>query len=52
MNDAADDPSIVHARNAAHIRRQTGLNPLPLLVIQPEEVFAHDPDPERESGEK
>ena len=52
MNDAANDPAVVHPLNATYIRRQTGCDPLPLLIVQPKQVLAHDPDPpsKNESG--
>ena len=35
MNDAADDAAIICTLNAANIRRQMGLDPLPLFIVQP-----------------
>jgi hypothetical protein len=49
MHDAADDAPIVHPRDTSHIPRQPRLNPLPLLIAQPKQVLAHDPDPSTES---
>src|SRR5690242_883846 len=45
MHDAADHATIVLALDAAYARRQVRLNPSPLLITQPKEVLAHDPDP-------
>jgi hypothetical protein len=43
--DAADDATIIYSLHTANICRQMRLDPLPLLVAQPEKVPAHDPDP-------
>ena len=43
MHDPADDPPIVHTRDTSHIGRQMRLDPLPLLIAQPEQVLPHDP---------
>ena len=45
MHDAANDAAVVHPLNATYIRRQTGCDPLPLLIAQPKQILAHDPDP-------
>jgi hypothetical protein len=45
VHDAADDAAIVHPLNAPDIRRQARFDPLPLLVAQPKQVPAHDPNP-------
>ena len=45
MHDPANDPAIVYPLHAAHISRQIRLNSSPLLVAQPKQIFAHDPDP-------
>ena len=45
MHDPADDPAIVDPLDAAHILRQIPLNSNPLLVAQPKQILAHDPDP-------
>jgi hypothetical protein len=45
MDDAADHTAIVDTLHAAHIRRQMGLNPQPLLVAQPEQTLTHDTNP-------
>jgi len=52
MHDAADDAAIVNPFHAPNIGRQTRLNPSPLLVAQPKQIPAHDPDPssQNESG--
>ena len=45
MHDAADDAAIVRPLDAAYIRRQMRFDPLPLLIAQPKQIPAHDPDP-------
>ena len=45
MHDPADDPAIVYPLNAAHIPRQIRPNSSPLLVAQPKQILAHDPNP-------
>ena len=45
MHDPADHAAIVFALDAAHIRRQVRSNPSPLLIAQPKQILAHDPDP-------
>jgi len=45
MHDAADDSAIVRSLDAPDIRRQVRLDPLPLLIAQPKQVVAHDPNP-------
>jgi len=44
MHNAADHAAIVRSFNTSYIRRQMGLDPLPLLIAQPKQVFAHAPD--------
>jgi hypothetical protein len=44
MYDPADHTPIVNPLDAPHIRRQMRLNPSPLLVAQPKQIPAHDPD--------
>jgi hypothetical protein len=52
MHDAADNPAIVNPLNAAYVGRQMPLNPSPLLVVQPKQIAAHDPNPlQNESGQ-
>lgn len=52
MHDAADDPAIVNPFDAPYISRQMPLDPSPLLVVQPKQIAAHDPDPlQNESGQ-
>ena len=41
MQDAADDPAVVHTILAAHISRQVRLNLPPLIIAQPEEIASH-----------
>jgi len=41
----ADDPAVINPLDAAHIGRQMRLDPSPLLVAQPKQIPAHDPDP-------
>jgi uncharacterized protein len=45
MHDAADDAAIVHPLDAPDIPRQLRFDPLPLLIAQPKQVPAHDPNP-------
>ena len=50
MHDAADDAAIIHPIDTSDIRRQMRFDPVPLLVAEPEQVLAHDSDPQKESG--
>jgi hypothetical protein len=52
VHNAADDAAIVHPLDAPYIRRQLRFDPIPLLIAQPKQVPAHDPDPlpKNESG--
>jgi hypothetical protein len=50
MHDAADHAPIVRSLNTSYICRQMGFDPLPLLIAQPEQVLAHVPDLQNESG--
>lgn len=43
--DAADHAPIVHSLDAPGIRWQVRFDPLPLLIAQPKQVRAHDPNP-------
>ena len=43
--DAADDTAIVGPLDTPYIRRQVGFDPLPLLIAQPKQALAHDPNP-------
>lgn len=45
MHDAADYAAIIYALDASYIPRQVKFDPLPLLIAQPKQVFAHDPNP-------
>ena len=45
MHDAADDAAVVRPLDAPYIRRQMRFDPYPLLVAQPKQVPAHNPDP-------
>jgi hypothetical protein len=45
MHDAADDAAVVRPLDAPYIRRQMRLDPSPLLIAQPKQVPAHNPDP-------
>jgi hypothetical protein len=45
VHDAADHPAIVHPLDAPYIPRQAWFDPLPLLIAQPKQVPAHDPNP-------
>jgi hypothetical protein len=49
MYDSADDTPIVRSLDTSNIRRQMWLDPLPLLITQPKQVLAHDPDAPNES---
>src|SRR5262249_52560704 len=40
-----DDSAIVRPLDAPDIRRQVRFDPLPLLIAQPKQVVAHDPNP-------
>jgi uncharacterized protein len=50
MQDAANDAPIICSLDTSYIPRQTRFDPLPLLVAQPKQVLAHDPDPSSESA--
>jgi len=43
--NAADNAAIVLPLDTAHIGWQVRLDPLPLLVAQPKQIPAHDPNP-------
>src|SRR5262245_4783174 len=45
LHDAANDAAIVHPLDAPDIRWQARFDPLPLLIAQPKQVPAHDPNP-------
>jgi hypothetical protein len=45
VHDAADDAAIVYSRDAPDIRRQVRSDPLPLLIAEPKQFPAHDPNP-------
>ena len=45
VHDAADDAAIVRPLDAPYVRRQVRFDPIPLLIAQPKQVPAHDPDP-------
>jgi len=51
MHDPADDPTIIDPLYAPYIRRQMRLDPSPLLVAQPKQVRAHDPNPFQNESE-
>jgi hypothetical protein len=51
MHDPADDPTIIDPLYAPNIRRQMRLDPSPLLVAQPKQVRAHNPDPFQNESE-
>jgi hypothetical protein len=42
MQDAADNPAIIHAIFPADVRWQKRRDLLPLLVIQPKQIASHD----------
>jgi hypothetical protein len=43
--DAADNAAIVLPLDTPHIGWQVRFDPLPLLVAQPKQIPAHDPNP-------
>jgi len=43
--DAADDAAIILSLDTTHIGWQVRFDPLPLLVAQPKQIPAHDPNP-------
>src|SRR5208283_4495575 len=45
VHDAADDAAIVYPLDAPHVSRQVTLHPHPLLIAQPKQIPAHDPNP-------
>jgi len=45
MHDTADDAAVIRPLDAPYIRRQMRFDPSPLLVAQPKQVPAHNPDP-------
>src|SRR4029077_15725888 len=45
MHDTADNAAVVRPLDAPYIRRQMRFDPSPLLVAQPKQVPAHNPDP-------
>ena len=45
MHDAANDAAVVRPLDAPYIRRQMRFDPSPLLVAQPKQFPAHNPDP-------
>src|ERR1700704_5835561 len=44
MHDAADDATIIRPLDAPNIRRQVTFDPLPLLIAQPKQILAPDPN--------
>jgi hypothetical protein len=45
VHDTADDAAIIRPLDPADIHRQVRFDPLPLLIAQPKQVPAHDPNP-------
>ena len=45
MYDAADDAAIILPLDTTHVGWQVRFDPLPLLVAQPKQIPAHDPNP-------
>ena len=45
VNNSADHAAIVLTLDAPHVRWQVGFNSFPLLIAQPKQIVAHDPDP-------
>ena len=51
VHDTADNSTIINSLDTSYIRRQMRPNPPPLLIAQPKQVPAHDPNPlKNESG--
>ena len=46
LDDPADHAPVVLPLDTAHIRRRMEFYPFPLLIAQPKQVLAHDPDPQ------
>src|SRR4029079_19256254 len=45
VHDTADNSTIINSLDTSYIRRQMRPHPPPLLIAQPKQVLAHDPDP-------
>jgi hypothetical protein len=43
VQDATDDAAVVHPLDPPNIRREMRFDLLPLLIVQPKKVPAHDP---------
>jgi hypothetical protein len=41
MQDAADNPSVIHPILAPHIRRKKRRDPPPLVVAKPKQIASH-----------
>jgi hypothetical protein len=48
---AADNTAIIDPIDAPNIRRQASFDPPPLLVAQPKQVLAHDPNPPQKTNQ-
>ena len=48
---AADNTAIIDPIDAPNIRRQVSFDPPPLLVAQPKQVLAHDPNPPQKTNQ-
>jgi hypothetical protein len=44
MHNAADDAAVIRPVDPAYIRWQMRLNSIPLLIAEPKQILAHDPD--------
>jgi uncharacterized protein len=45
VHDPADNAAIILPLDTSHIGRQVRFYPLPLLIAQPKQISAHDPNP-------
>jgi len=52
MHDPADDPTIIDPIHTANVGRQMRLDPSPLLIAQPKQIPAHDPDPPKANQDR
>jgi hypothetical protein len=51
VHNAADNAAIVLPLDTAHVGRQARFDPLPLLVAQPQQIPAHDPNPSQKENQ-
>jgi hypothetical protein len=45
VNDSTNDATIILSLDTTYISRQMRFDPMPLLVAQPKQIPAHDPNP-------